>query len=78
MKFKGVRIDVPKAITFGKHLKKRRDQIIKAIESITTIKVDIWAAASIKKLLDHLCIKDYKVTPKSKMPQFTKRLSTKT
>jgi DNA polymerase I-like protein with 3'-5' exonuclease and polymerase domains len=72
MKFKGVRIDVPKAITFGKHLKKRRDQIIKAIESITTIKVDIWAAASIKKLLDHLCIKDYKVTPKSKMPQLPK------
>jgi DNA polymerase I-like protein with 3'-5' exonuclease and polymerase domains len=72
MKFKGVKIDRSKAILFGKHLKKRRDQIIKAIESITTIKVDIWAAASIKKLLDHLCIKDYKVTPKSKMPQLPK------
>ena len=72
MKFKGVRIDVAKAILFGRHLKKRRDQIINAIESITTIKVDIWAAASIKKLLDHLCIKDYKVTPKSKMPQLPK------
>jgi DNA polymerase I-like protein with 3'-5' exonuclease and polymerase domains len=72
MKFKGVKIDVAKAILFGRHLKKRRDQIIKAIENITTIKVDIWAAASIKKLLDHLCIKDYKVTPKSKMPQLPK------
>jgi len=72
MKFKGVRIDVAKAILFGRHLKKRRDQIIKAIENITTIHVDIWAAASIKKLLDHLCIKDYKVTPKSKMPQLPK------
>ena len=72
MKFKGVKIDVAKAVLFGRHLKKRRDQIIKAIESITTIKVDIWAAASIKKLLDHLCIKDYKVTPKSKMPQLLK------
>ena len=72
MKFKGVKIDVAKAILFGRHLKKRRDQIIKAIESITTIKVDIWAAASIKKLLDHLHIKDYKVTPKSKMPQLPK------
>ena len=72
MKFKGVRIDRSKAVLFGRHLKKRRDQIIKAIESITTIKVDIWAAASIKKLLDHLCIKDYKVTPKSKMPQLPK------
>ena len=72
MKFKGVRIDVAKAILFGRHLKKRRDQILKAIESLTTIKVDIWAAASIKKLLDHLHIKDYKVTPKSKMPQLPK------
>jgi DNA polymerase I-like protein with 3'-5' exonuclease and polymerase domains len=72
MKFKGVRIDVAKAILFGRHLKKRRDQIVKAIESITTIHVDIWAAASIKKLLDHLHIKDYKVTPKSKMPQLPK------
>ena len=72
MKFKGVKIDVAKAILFGRHLKKRRDQIIKAIENITTIHVDIWAAASIKKLLDHLCIKDYKVTPKSKMPQLPK------
>ena len=72
MKFKGVKIDVAKAILFGRHLKKRRDQIIKAIENITTVKVDIWAAASIKKLLDHLHIKDYKVTPKSKMPQLPK------
>ncbi len=72
MKFKGVRIDVAKAILFGRHLKKRKDQIIKAIKNITTIHVDIWAAASIKKLLDHLCIKDYKVTPKSKMPQLPK------
>ena len=72
MKFKGVRIDVAKAIEFGRHLKKRREQILKAIESLTTVRVDIWAAASIKKLLDHLHIKDYKVTPKSKMPQLPK------
>ena len=72
MKVKGVRIDVAKAILFGRHLKKRRDQIIKAIENLTTIRIDIWAAASIKTLLDHLCIKDYKVTPKSKMPQLPK------
>ena len=72
MKFKGVKIDVAKAIQFGRHLKKRREQILKAIESLTTVRVDIWAATSIKKLLDHLHIKDYKVTPKSKMPQLPK------
>ena len=72
MKFKGVKIDVAKAIEFGRHLKKRTKQIVDAIESITTIKVDIWAAASIKNLLDNRRIKDYKVTPKSKMPQLPK------
>ena len=72
MKFKGVRIDVEKATLFGKHLKKRRDQIINAIENLKGIRVDIWAAASIKTLLEELKIKDYKVTPKSKMPQLPK------
>ena len=37
MKFKGVRIDVEKATLFGKHLKKRRDQIINAIENLKGI-----------------------------------------
>ena len=72
MKFKGVKIDVQKAIEFGKHLKKRKNQIVKAIENKTTFKVDIWAAASIKNLLEQQKITDYKVTPKSKMPQLPK------
>ena len=72
MKFKGVRINVQKAKKFGDHLKKRRDQIVTAIRKRTTKKIDIWAASSIKILLDHLDIKDYKVTPKSKMPQLPK------
>ena len=72
MKFKGVRIDVAKAVLFGRHLKKRRDQILKAIQNKTGIWVDIWAASSIKNLLEYLKVKDYKVTPKSKMPQLPK------
>ena len=72
MKFKGVKIDTAKAILFGRHLKKRRDQIVKAIENKTGIRVDIWAASSIKNLLQHQGITDYKVTPKSKMPQLPK------
>jgi len=79
MKFKGVRIDVEKAILLGRHLKRRRDQILNAIQSITKddknpqgIRVDIWAATSIKNLLEHQSITDYKVTPKSKMPQLPK------
>ena len=72
MKFKGVRIDVAKAILFGRHLKKRRDQILKAIQNKTGIRIDIWAASSIKHLLEYLKVKDYKVTPKSKLPQLPK------
>ncbi len=72
MKFKGVKIDVQKATNFGKHLQKRITQIIKAIEKRTTIKVDIWAAASIKQLLNNQNITDYKKTPKSGMPQLPK------
>ena len=72
MKFKGVKINTAQAILFGRHLKKRRDQIVKAIENKTGIRVDIWAASSIKNLLQHQGITDYKVTPKSKMPQLPK------
>ena len=73
MKFKGVRVDVEKAKQFGNELATERDQIIKDIHTGTGVKVEIWASASIKKLLDQQKIKDYKVTPKSKMPQLPKQ-----
>jgi len=72
MRFKGVRIDIEKAKVVGAKLKKRSDNLIKLIKTRTGIKIDMWAAASIKKLLDTLDIKDYKETPKSKMPQLPK------
>jgi DNA polymerase I-like protein with 3'-5' exonuclease and polymerase domains len=73
MKFKGVRIDVEKAKQFGNELETERNQIIKDIYAGTGIKVEIWASASIKKLLDQQEIKDYKKTPKSEMPQLPKQ-----
>ena len=72
MRFKGVRVDTEKAKVVGAKLKKRSDNLIKLIKARTGIKIDMWAAASIKKLLDKLEIKDYKETPKSKMPQLPK------
>jgi DNA polymerase I-like protein with 3'-5' exonuclease and polymerase domains len=42
------------------------------IEKRTGVRVEIWAAASIKKLLDQQKITDYKKTPKSGMPQLPK------
>ena len=72
MKFKGVRIDVQKARKFSTFLEKRRDNLINLIEKRTGVRVEIWAAASIKKLLDQQKITDYKKTPKSGMPQLPK------
>jgi len=62
MKFRGVKIDVQKAKTFGKWLDKRRDNLIKLIKDRTGVDVQIWAASSIKKLLDQQKITDYKKT----------------
>jgi len=72
MKFKGVRFDVEKAKKFGEKLNKTKTNIINHIEKRTGVKIEIWAAASIKKLLDKLKIKDYTSTPKTKLPQLPK------
>ena len=71
MKFKGVKIDVEKAKTLGKLLEKRRDNLIKIIKKRTGLDVEIWAASSIKHLLDHQNIIDYKKT-KAGLPQLPK------
>ena len=71
MKFKGVKIDVEKAKTLGKLLEKRRDNLIKIIKKRTGIDVEIWAASSIKNLLDHQKITKYKKT-KAGLPQLPK------
>ena len=53
MKFKGVKIDVEKAKAFCKRLEKTKNNIINYIARKTNILVEIWAASSIKALLDH-------------------------
>ena len=72
MKFKGVRIDTQKAEKLGKLLEKRRDNLLKIIKARTGVDIEIWASASIKKLLDQQKITDYQKTPKSGMPQLPK------
>ena len=72
MKFKGVKIDVEKAKAFGKRLEKTKNNIINYIARKTNIRIEIWAASSIKALLDHQDINDYTKTPKSAMPQLPK------
>jgi len=81
MKFKGVRIDTKKAKLLGKELEKKRDKLINNIKQDTGIDVKIWAATSIKKLLDQQKIQPYdkkknpqgyKTTLKSEMPMLPK------
>ena len=72
MKFKGVKIDVEKAKAFGKRLKKTKQNIIDFIERKTGVKIEIWAASSIKALLDQQKITNYNTTPKSGLPQLPK------
>jgi DNA polymerase I-like protein with 3'-5' exonuclease and polymerase domains len=72
MKFKGVRIDVQKLEEFGKKLKFRRDNLLNIIRKHTGVIVQLWAANSVKLLLDQQKITNYKKTPKSGMPQLPK------
>ena len=72
MKFKGVKIDVQKAKAFGKRLNKIKNNIVNYIERRTGVKIEIWAASSIKKLLEHQEITDYKITEKSGLPKLPK------
>ena len=71
MKFKGVKIDVEKAKAFGKRLEKTKNNIINYIARKTNIRIEMWAASSIKALLDHQNIDDYKKT-KGGLPQLPK------
>ena len=72
MKFKGVRIDVFKLKAFGEELKTKRDKLLQEIKEKTNLDIKIWAASSIKELLKHQNITNYKKTPKSKMPSLPK------
>ena len=72
MKFKGVRIDVFKLKALGEKLKTQRDKLLEEIKKETNLDIKIWAASSIKELLNHQKITNYKQTPKSKMPSLPK------
>ena len=72
MKFKGVRIDEQKLENFGKKLKRRRDNLLNIIKRDTKINVQLWAASSVKTLLQQQKITNYEKTPKSGMPKLPK------
>ena len=72
MKFKGVRIDTQKLENLGKRLRRRRDNLLSIIKKHTGLKLQLWAATSIKQLLDNRKITKFEKTPKSRMPKLPK------
>ncbi len=72
MKFTGVRIDTQKLERLGKRLTLRRDNLLKIIKKHTQLDLQLWAATSIKKLLDNRKITNFEKTAKSKMPKLPK------
>jgi len=72
MKFKGVRIDVQKLDLLGKRLTLRRNNLLKIIKKHTKLDLQLWAATSIKELLNNRKITKFEKTPKSGMPKLPK------
>jgi DNA polymerase I-like protein with 3'-5' exonuclease and polymerase domains len=72
MKFKGVRIDTQKLEQLGKRLTLRRDNLLNIIKKHTKLNLQLWAATSVKALLDHQKITKFEKTAKSKMPKLPK------
>ncbi|MEL1225752.1 MAG: DNA polymerase [Candidatus Neomarinimicrobiota bacterium] len=77
MKFKGVRVDSEKAYILEKELISEQEALVQEVQNKTKQELEIWAAASIAKVFDHLNI-SYPRTAKSKAPSFTKQFLTET
>jgi len=71
MRFKGVRVDLDKAVNIKKNLMQREAKIVSKIKELTGVNVEIHAARSIAKAFDNLKL-PYDRTEKSKEPSFTK------
>ena len=71
MKFKGVRVDVDKALQLKHVLEKREAQCLAKVKQVTGVETQIWAARSIAKVFDKLGL-PYSRTAKSNAPSFTK------
>ena len=70
MRWKGVRVNIEGADTLKKELKEKEHELLKKIQVLSGLNVEIWAATSVAKAFDKLKIK-YNRTPTDK-PSFTK------
>ncbi|MAG18554.1 MAG: hypothetical protein CMB98_00555 [Flavobacteriaceae bacterium] len=70
MKFKGVRVDIAKAMSVKTQLQKTEEELLRDINKIAGFDVEIWAAASIAKAFEKVKL-PYDRTEKG-TPSFTK------
>lgn len=71
MRARGVRVDLDKAERVKQKLHLQEASILERVRDETGVDVNVWAAASVAKVFDHLGI-PYPRTPKSGAPSFTK------
>lgn len=71
MRARGVRVDLDKAERVKQKLHVQEVSILERVRDETGVDVNVWAAASVAKVFDHLGI-PYPRTPKSGAPSFTK------
>ena len=71
MRARGVRVDLDKAERVKQKLHLQEASILERVRDETGVDVNVWAAASVAKVFDHLGIA-YPRTPKSGAPSFTK------
>ena len=70
MRWKGVRVDIERADTLKEELKEKEQGLLKEIQVLSGVDVEIWAAASIAKAFDKLKV-EYNRTPTGR-PSFTR------
>mgnify|MGYP005820197355 FL=1 len=68
---RGVRVDIPKSLRLIEQFKNKEKKIIKRINDLTGLHVEIWSAASIASAFDSMNL-PYERTEKTEAPSFTK------
>ena len=72
---RGVRVDIPKSLPLIERFKNKEKKLVKRINDLTGLRVEIWSAASIAAAFDAANL-PYERTVKTDSPSFTKMFLT--
>jgi DNA polymerase I-like protein with 3'-5' exonuclease and polymerase domains len=68
---RGVRVDIPKSLRLIEKFKNKEKKLVKRINDLTGLRVEIWSAASIAAAFDSMNL-PYEKTERTAAPSFTK------